>query len=486
MRRGAIGLVAILAAAAAATPAWAGEATARDVQAAVDGYLASSEADAALVGGPGSAGYDAGFWIRGGDFLLRINLTLQARFEAQDWDDPEPVPGGDLSGYSLPRATVKLSGEAPCDICWYLELEFGHPGVFQRNQLFRTGTRALLPPSSTHLPGGGEPEREGFYRNDYLTTIGAGPLTNPGNIGPYDQTFNFDNSREAWIEWCSCPSFNVRMGQIKTPNTRQLMTPPELQQFIDVSLASAWVGQGMPGYTDRNRDHGVMVHGSFGCENDFSYMLAVTNGDGGDSIRNVLDDRTDDNLAYSARVNWAFLKPIGYEEGALRQMTCEWYGEVGAWVFYHADRIDKPHTVEGDVLVFGVDLALGYGGFSFTGAFTVEDVSDFPGGDASATSWLAQVGYLFPGTAWEVAARIDSYATDPDAGSIVNDGSVTELAFALNYYLNGHGNKLSADVAFLDASDEATGIIDFYTGYGDFLGGENSAILLRFQWQLAL
>ena len=51
------------------------------------------------MGGPGSAGYDAGFWIRGGDFLLRINLTLQARFEAQDWDNPEPQPGGDLSGW---------------------------------------------------------------------------------------------------------------------------------------------------------------------------------------------------------------------------------------------------------------------------------------------------------------------------------------------------------------------------------------------------
>ena len=276
------------------------------------------------------------------------------------------------------------------------------------------------------------------------------------------------------------------MGQIKTPNTRQLMTPPELQQFVDVSLASAWVGQGMPGYTDRNRDFGTMVHGSFGCNNELSYMAAVTNGDGGDSIRNVLDNRTDDNLAFSARVNWAFLNAIGYEEGALRQSTCEWYGEVGVWAYYFADRRDQPHTIEGNILHAGVDVALGYGGFSFTGAFNIEDSTDVPGpGDVQSTSWLAQLGFLFPDTAWEIAARASSY--DFEFGTTSpSTGDVLEFAFAVNYYLNGHGNKLTVDAAFLDASDLAQGIVDFYCVYGGFLQGENSAILLRFQWQLAL
>ena len=98
----------------AATPAWAdGGLSTRDVDAAVDTYLASAEQDANLVGGPGSAGYDQGFWIRGGDFSLRINLTLQARYEAFIFDKTEePEPGGDLSGFSLPRAIVIFSGTA--------------------------------------------------------------------------------------------------------------------------------------------------------------------------------------------------------------------------------------------------------------------------------------------------------------------------------------------------------------------------------------
>ena len=61
--------------------------SAREIQSSVDAYLASAKADATLVGGPGSAGYDGGFWIRGGSFLLKTNLTLQTRYEYFDWND---------------------------------------------------------------------------------------------------------------------------------------------------------------------------------------------------------------------------------------------------------------------------------------------------------------------------------------------------------------------------------------------------------------
>src|SRR5262245_54883622 len=137
--RGLVGsFLVIVVAGALAGPALASEGgTARDVQAAVDSYMASAQSDASLVGGPGSAGYDAGFWIRGGDFSLRINATLQARYEAISWDSLEPgdgpfdpvgFGGGDRSGFSLPRALIKFSGTAPCCTRYYIELDFGHFG----------------------------------------------------------------------------------------------------------------------------------------------------------------------------------------------------------------------------------------------------------------------------------------------------------------------------------------------------------------------
>lgn len=465
-----------------ATPALADEPTARDIQAAVDSYLETAQSDATLVGGPGSAGYDAGFWIRGGDFLLRINLTLQARFEYFDRDEAEegtlatlppnhplgggaaiPLPGGDLSGFSLPRATLKFSGEVPCSVRYYVEMEFGHPGS------------PILSPLYT-LPQQGF----GVFLKD---------------------TYNYSNTREAWIEWGCNDSLNFRMGQIKTPSTRQMMTPPELQQFADISMASSLTGLLMPGYTDRNRDHGFMLHGLFGCSNELQYMLAVTNGDGGDSLRNVLNPLTSDNLAYSARLNWAFLRGIGYTEGALRNESCAWYGELGVWGHYYADRVDGgnsglfPHTALYDRLVAGADLALGYGGFSFTAAATYATFDGSTTGlvghydDEEWMIFLVQAGYLFPGTAWEIAGRWSSYTRTLTTAAGDLEPSANEFAVAINYYLNGHANKLTLDAAFFDASADGTaggGYADMYPGVPWGFNSDNSAMLLRFQWQLAL
>jgi len=438
--------------------------SARDIQAAVDSYLASNDQDANLVGGPGSAGYDQGFWIKGGDFSLKINLTLQARYEAWMWSsdakpDLQNGGGGSLSGFSLPRATLKFSGTAPCNISYYMELEFGHWGQdmleFDRGQF--------------------EP------------------------LGPLNQSLNFDSTREAWIQWSSSDAFNFRMGQIRTATTRQAMVAPELQQFVDVSLATAYVGWLMPGYTDRNRDHGFAIHGAFGCNSEWSYLLTVTNGDGGDSIRNVIDVRTSDNLAYSGRLNWAFLKPIGYQEGALRNASCEWYGEVGVWGYYYADRVDRGHAIITDAIRYGVDLALAYGGFTFTAAYNGGSDENAAGLSVDHVAYLAQLGYHFVGTAWEIAVRWDAYDSDNPNGLFgpqqipLGNGTVSEFGFGVNYYLNGHGNKLQLDVHVVAGDDIGSSLLfDPYTGYpGDRQGGTGSGaddygMLFRFQWQLAL
>ena len=474
MTRFLMALTAIGLAAFVAVPAYAdAQPSARDIQAAVDSYLASNEQDANLVGGPGSAGYDQGFWIKGGDFSLKINLTLQARYEAWLWSSDAKAQlvngnntNGSLSGFSLPRATLKFSGTAPCNISYYMELEFGHWGA---DEVERRYPRA--------------------------NTAGQ-------NLGVIQQSYNFDNTREAWIQWSSSDAFNFRMGQIRTATTRQAMVSPEMQQFVDVSLATAYMGWLMPGYTDRNRDHGFAIHGAFGCNNEWSYLFTVTNGDGGDSIRNVIDVRTSDNLAYSGRINWAFLNPIGYQEGALRNQTCNWYGEVGAWGYYYTDRVDRAHATVTDFLAYGIDLALAYGGWSFTAAYnaaTHSDVGGVGGVDVDHTAFLVQLGYHFPGTAWEIAARWDAYESDnPNAiASATNqiplgNGTVSEFAFGVNYYLNGHGNKLSLDVSFVEGSDAGSALLfDPYTGYPGTNGaagtGDSSyGTLIRFQWQLAL
>src|SRR5262245_35999672 len=421
--------------------------SAREIQSAVDAYLGSARADASLVGGPGAAGYDGGFWIRGGTFLLKINLTIQTRYETFRWDkeSDEPKPGGDLSGFSLPRVTLKFSGDATCDVHYYVELEFGHPVRDVRNRGINI-LDAVAPQSSPEL---------------------------------------YEGTREAWIEYEAAPAFAVRMGLVKLAATRQLMTPPEMQQFVDISMASAAIGQCVGvGYTDRNRDYGVMFHGVLGCDGEWSYLATVTNGDG-PVTRNVLDVTSNDNLAYSARVNWDVKGHIGYDEGALRQHSCEWLLSIGAWGFAYADALnDKSHTKLGDRWAYGLDVAAGYGGWSLTSAinFCTQDSSDV-GIEFDAWSWLIQIGFLIPDTAWEFAARYSAYTIDPKGSGITFGGQ--EFGFAVNYYVDGHSDKLTLDVAFIDGSYEDANILtDAYAAY--LPTGDGNAILLRFQWQLAL
>ena len=150
-----------------AHPAQADEGpTVREIQSAVDDYLVQTHRQVTLVGGVHDAGYERGFWLRSGDLSLRLNLTLQARYEAWLWDDSQKALLGEGSnvhghgsGFSLPRATLKFSGTAPCNMRYHLELEFGH---FGRDRIDLT--------------------RDGQFNEP---------------LGPFSQSFNFDNTREA-------------------------------------------------------------------------------------------------------------------------------------------------------------------------------------------------------------------------------------------------------------------------------------------------
>ena len=420
----------------------------REIQQRIDAYLADDQPLFAPTGMPGLVGYDQGFRFRTGGFRLAINLLLQARYEAFLFDGQAPAPGGDLSGFSLPRAVLSLSGTAECAMRYRIDLDFGHHGG---------------PEAFAQLPGQ--------------------PFPGP-NLGPRAQTASFDVLREAWVQWSPVNVINVRAGLLRTPNTRQLLVRPEHTQFVDVALGSAWTGSSMPGYTDRNRDYGLMVHGTYGPVEQFSYMLAVTNGDGGDDVRGVLDQRASDNPAISARANYAFFDAIGYQEGALRQCVGKPYGEVGLWAYYYDDRLDGPHTNEGDYLRYGIDLALGYGPLSLTAAYTLLHDDSVPtGGVGDSTAWLAQLGYHVTGTAFELATRWSGYDADGGPGG---GGVAQEFGLGLNYYLNGHGNKLQLDASYITTDAGAPVILDPYAGYsGRIVPGED-AWLLRLQWQLGL
>src|SRR5205085_131093 len=161
---------------------------------------------------------------------LTIGTTIQARYEVFRWSDEsaEPSPGGDLSGFSLPRATIRLDGALEC-LRAHASLEFGHSGSLADDPLNQVSFAEEL-------------------------AFGFQPGTPRGRI-------DYGTVREAWLELGVSRRVALRAGLLPTPATRQLMTPPAQQQFADVSLASTAVGTFLPGYSDRNRDYGLAAHG---------------------------------------------------------------------------------------------------------------------------------------------------------------------------------------------------------------------------------
>ncbi|HVG92949.1 MAG TPA: hypothetical protein VND21_00770, partial [Planctomycetota bacterium] len=200
--------------------------------------------------------------------------------------------------------------------------------------------------------------------------------------------------------------------------------------------------------------------------------------------RNVLDGTTSDNLAYSARVNWDFMGHMGYEEGALRQTQCGWVGAVGAWAHYYSDAFQhNPFVKNADRLTWGVDAAVGFGGFSATAAYSMATWDSEQFEDVDLTTYLIQVGYLFPGSAWEIAARYSAYVYEDDFA----DFGASEMAGAVTYYIDGHADKVTLDVAWISSEEDGNRLWDYVNVYpGYWTTGDSDGMLVRLQWQLAL
>lgn len=103
--------------------------------------------------------------------------------------------------------------------------------------------------------------------------------------------------------------------------------------------------------------------------------------------------------------------------------------------------------------------------------------------DDESSAWLVQLGHHFVGTPWEIAARWSGYDTQ---GDLTGDGVAQEIGLGINYYLNGHGNKMQLDASYVDTDAGGFVILDPYAGYNGRVQSGESAWLLRFQWQLAL
>jgi hypothetical protein len=139
-----------------------------------------------------------------------------------------------------------------------------------------------------------------------------------------------------------------------------------------------------------------------------------------------------------------------------------------------------------------VDLSLEGDGWNVfiagNAAFTDNSATAGAGLNDSTTDYglVAQGGFFFPDTDWELFARYDGIFADEDRNAANTDSndSFSTVTVGTNYYWSGHAAKFTFDVQYFidNAADGLNTVTNREIGY---LGsGEDGEVTLRFQFQL--
>lgn len=250
--------------------------------------------------------------------------------------------------------------------------------------------------------------------------------------------------KDAYLTWHVCDWADLRMGQWKTPVSRQFNTSSTKLQFANRSNASNMFEVG--------RQPGGMV-GMHTEDDEFTFGLALWNGlSDGEGI-NRGPQGTD--MAWSGALRWNAMGEINaYSEGDMDYS--EDHGlSFGLAYFYSDDQ------VSGDFLsskvktsVGSFDLIWKYQGFSLAAEYFLASV------DANAraekfepTGFYVQAGYFFEPEVWEVAGRWDYVDCDNGVDDFKGDCTgydKQQLAeVSLNYHWWKHHLKAQIGYAYI-------------------------------------
>jgi phosphate-selective porin len=361
----------------------------------------------------GDKGYE--FGDKDGRWFANIDLRAQLRYTASDVDDTSPTGGsGRDEEAEVNRARLKIGGH-----------------VFQ--------------PWITY-----------YYEHE---------LTAPTRVLDLRVMFELED----WLE--------LRVGQWKIPFNRERIDSSGAQQFVDRSLANQ--------YFTLDRQRGAAATGRVleGTPADFSYSLGVYAPLGRDGKGSYADP------LLLARGQWNLLgrvldfsqSDIGYREQPAASVAlagARYRGPYTAFSSNGGGQLDgfSPGTGgQYDVEQWLFETAWQHDGASWQQEWHHKRVRDTVAGETTRlTGGYVQAG-LFPHTAWarvprplEVALR---YAwVDPnDARS---GDRQTETTVAVNWFLRGHRNKLTADYGWL--TDDLS------------QPGERQEHRLRLQWDVSL
>ena len=254
-----------------------------------------------------------------------------------------------------------------------------------------------------------------------------------------------------------------RVGQWKINYNRERVDSSGRQQFVERSIVNR--------VFTIDRQVGVLLKGRFnkGTAADFRYYAGIFNGEG----RSV--NNPNKNMMKMVRLQW---NPLGRDlkwrqsdvkrhEKPTLSIAGAYANNKGActrWSSSGCGNLDghasgsagDDNRYEIDQYLF--EVAYKYQGFSLQHEYHWKDVDD-QGTVYDYKGAYAQVGYFFNEINPAIPEELElafryAFIDEPDStNSLVGTNTRREYTWAVNYFIAGHGNKITADYSYLTLDD---------------------------------
>lgn len=276
----------------------------------------------------------------------------------------------------------------------------------------------------------------------------------------FDYYFQFDGSDsvtllDAWANYEITDGVQVRMGQFKTPYSRQYMTSTGKLGLMNRSVV-------VDDFATK-RDIGIMLHdvAELGENGDMAveWAFALVNGDG----TNV--DGNDNNwFGWVARLGFYPMGMVKYGESDLANTQDLKFGVAGSYASYRNRYVTVAQDLTQRTDSVGIDAVVAWSGLYVTGEWHKrmgeEPVGTSPNesmDDRDDYGWFVQAGFVIPDTEFEVLGRFS--AIQFDSMNTVDTTAVWELGVAWYPGQEGHPFKAllmlgQSQVDYNDDTDE--------------------------------
>lgn len=272
-----------------------------------------------------------------------------------------------------------------------------------------------------------------------------------------------------WFQHTFDPEFKVRLGQFKTPFSRQWIGSVTALTFTDWPLAGRVFASNPPAGEYKasdfallpthgvGRNIGVQLWGDLGERSILRWFAGAFNGEGQNG------KNKNSGLMYVGRLEWMPWGDVPYTEGSqMRPKDALLALDAGFALDERTEIIDIDRTVKTG-LFDREDRRLSNLGYSFKWRrFDTQGEYFRQWTDPVATAlprigsdgWYLEAGYLLSPDNWELSWRESE--VDPDRAIALD--VLHESGPSIVYYLNGHDHKVIADVMRL--TDEANAAND--------------------------